>query len=409
MGYRRMRLLALFAAALMLLCGAQSIAESMMAVPTGRIRGVSLPAGGVTVGDPVITDGKVIVYVDDDKTNWTEVLLKAAARNMLDATLTVEAPDGAVAGTRENFGAGDSETLPAIFQGTVPDWFSDYSPEPLAQSSLEGSAVFAEIQFGQPAFYVEPIPASGAGTLLAWKSSDGQKQYEYVQWEIHHSNLDAREVQMPLLTTDMLSAVPAALPAGVTAEIELGGVTCTVEDFSAFSSLPIVIHAPADATAAVVYAFNGVETVEETLEVHGGAVRLTITPNSHTTFGGRIAPAQLDYSIAFVSGDEPDAALLDFGMVSIWLLAKEKVPYPYYNQQGAKPVENERLTIRQGVEQISNEAVYRELYGNAHLSKAALDFSANNSGNIRMEVAAPSWAVAYGISGSGGDFIYQTD
>lgn len=269
--------------------------------------------------------------------------------------------------------------------------------------------MFAEIRFGQPASYVEPVCASGAGTLLAWKGADGQKQYEYVQWEIHHSNPDTREIQMPLLTTDMLSAVPAALPAGVTAEIEPGGITCTVKDFSALSSLPIVIHAPSGATAAVVYSFNGKETIEQTLEVHGGAVRLTITPDAHTTFRDQIAPAQLDYSIAFVSGDEPDAALLDFGMVSVWLLAKEKVPYPYYNQQGAKPVNSERLTIRQGAERISNEAVYRETYGNAHLSKAALDFSANNSGNVRMEVAAPSWAAAYGISGSGGNFIYQTN
>ena len=79
--------------------------------------------------------------------------------------------------------------------------------------------MFAEIRFGQPAFFVEPVSAIGAGTMLAWGSRDGQKQYEYVQWEIHHSNPDAREVQMPLLTTDMLSAVPRWLPEGVTAEI----------------------------------------------------------------------------------------------------------------------------------------------------------------------------------------------
>ncbi|MGN0774148.1 MAG: LPXTG cell wall anchor domain-containing protein [Candidatus Ventricola sp.] len=409
MGYKRMRLPVLLAAVLMLLCGAQAIAESMTAVPADRIRSVALPAGVVMVGEPVIRDGKVVVYVDDDKTNWTEVLLKAAASNMLAATLTVDAPEGAVAGTRENFGAGDPETLSAISQGTVPDWFADYSPGPLAQSSLDGSAVFAEVQFGQPAFYVEPVSASGAGTVLAWKSSDGQRQYEYVQWEIHHSNPDAREVQKPLLTTDTLSSVPAALPAGVKAEIEPGGVTCTVEDFSALSSLPIVIHAPEGATAAVVYAYNGKETVEETVEVHGGTVRLTITPSSHTTFRDRIGPAQLDYSIAFVTGDEPEMTLLDFGAFSVWLLAKEKVPYPYYNQQGARPVESERLTIRQGATQISNEAVYRETYGNAHLSKAALDFSASSSGNVRLEVTAPSWAAAYGLSGSGGDFIYQND
>lgn len=73
------------------------------------------------------------------------------------------------------------------------------------------------------------------------------------------------------------------------------------------------------------------------------------------------------------------------------------------------PVDSERLTIRQGTEPVSTEAIYREKYGNAHLSKAALNFSANSSANVRMEVAAPSWAVAYAIEGSGGDFIYQTD
>ena len=184
--------------------------------------------------DPVIADGRVVIYVDDDRTNWTEVLLKAASRDMLDAALTVAAPAGATAGTRENFGAGDAETLTAISLGSVPDWFSECSPEPLAQGILDGSAVFAEIRYGQPTFFVEPVSASGAGTVLTWGSRDGQKQYEYVQWEIHHSNPDAREVQMPLLTTDMLSAVPAALPQGVTAEIEPGGVTCTADSFSAY-------------------------------------------------------------------------------------------------------------------------------------------------------------------------------
>lgn len=54
------------------------------------------------------------------------------------------------------------------------------------------------------------------------------------------------------------------------------------------------------------------------------------------------------------------------------------------------PVDSERLTIRQGTEPVSTEAIYREKYGNAHLSKAALNFSANSSANVRMEVAAPS-------------------
>lgn len=96
------------------------------------------------------------------------MLLKATSRDMLDATLTVAAPAGATAGTRENFGAGDAEMLTAIAQGTVPDWFSECSPEPPAQGSLDGSAVFAEIRYGQPAFFVEPVSASGAGTVLAW-------------------------------------------------------------------------------------------------------------------------------------------------------------------------------------------------------------------------------------------------
>ena len=121
---RRMRLFALLAAALMLLCGAQVVAEEITPVPAERIHNVTLPEGVVLIGDPVIAEGKVTVYVDDDKTNWTEVLLKAAARDMLDARLTVAAPAGATAGTRENFGAGDTETLTAISQGTVPDWFS---------------------------------------------------------------------------------------------------------------------------------------------------------------------------------------------------------------------------------------------------------------------------------------------
>ena len=112
-----MRLLALFAAALVLLCGAQAVAERMTAVPADRIRDVALPAGGVMTRDPVISDGRVVIYVDDDRTNWTEVLLKAASRDMLDAALTMAAPAGATTGTRENFGAGDAETLTAISLG----------------------------------------------------------------------------------------------------------------------------------------------------------------------------------------------------------------------------------------------------------------------------------------------------
>lgn len=423
MGYRWMRLFALLAAALMLLCGAQAIAEKIMPVPAERIRGVTLPEGVVMIGDLEIQDGKVIVSVDDDRTNWTEVLLKAAARNMLDATLTVDAPAGAVKGAMENFGAFETDTLEAISQGTVPNWFLDYGLGPLFQErSMNGSVVFAEIHIGQST-YLDPVSASGAGTLLAWESSDGQKQYEYVQWEIIHSNPGTREVQTPLLTTDMLSAVRAALPAGVTAEIETGGITCTVKDFSALgSSLPIVIRAPEGTVSAVVYSSNEAQRI---LKVRSdGTVQLSITPASHPTFRSRIAPAQLDYSIAFFDGDIPDetdepdepdepggsdVSLLDFGMVSIWLLAEEKVPYPYYNQQGCQPVDDDRLSIWQGTEKIDNTAVYRETYGNAHLNRNALDFSANNSGNIRMEVTAPSWAVAYGIEMSGGDFIYQNN
>ena len=133
MGYKGIRLLVLLAAALVLLCGAQAIAERMTAVPAGRIRDVKLPAGIVTTRDPVIADGKVIVYVDDDKTNWTQVLLKAAARDMLDARLTVAAPAGAVAGTRENLG--DAEMLTAISQGTVPDCFLNGSLSRLTKAA----------------------------------------------------------------------------------------------------------------------------------------------------------------------------------------------------------------------------------------------------------------------------------
>ena len=115
-----MRLLVLFATALVLLCGAQAVAENMTAVPADRIRDVKLPAGVVMTRDPVIDDGKVIIYVDDDKTNWTQVLLKAAARDIIDATLTVDAPTGAVKGTRENFDNGDFETLTAISAGCCP-------------------------------------------------------------------------------------------------------------------------------------------------------------------------------------------------------------------------------------------------------------------------------------------------
>ena len=429
---RRMRLFALLAAALMLLCGAQAIAEKMTPVPAERIRNVTLPEGVVLIGDPVIAKGKVTVYVDDDKTNWTEVLLKAASRNIIDATLTVDAPFAdAAKGVRENFGNGDNETLPAIAEGVVPTWFPQECPlGQLSENSLKSSVVFAEVTIGQTT-YIQPIPAVTAGTLFAWADSSGKVQYEYVQWEINHSNLEPEErfpVQTPLMTTDMLSSVRAALPAGVTAEIETGGITCTVQDFSALhGSLPIVIRAPKGAKTAVVYSSTEAQKV---LEVGSdGTVRLLITPDSHPVFSrdNQISAAQLDYSFAFFDGpipvetedpegpdepDEPDefnASLLDFSMVTIWLLAKEKVPYPYLQKIGYQPVESERLTIRQGTEQISNEALYRKAYGNVHLNMEALSFPDNANESIRMEVTAPSWAVAYGINASGSEFIYHTN
>ena len=426
MKYRRMWLFALLAAALMLLCGAQAIAEEMTPVPAERIHNVTLPEGVVLIGDPVIAKGKVTVYVDDDKTNWTEVLLKAASRDIIDAKLTVDAPFAdAAKGARENFGNGDIYTLPAISEGVVPAWFAEnYPPDKISENSLKSSVVFAEVSIGQTT-YIQPIPAVTAGTLFAWADNSEKVQYEYVQWEINHSNSNVRNVQTPLMTTDMLSAVRAALPAGVTAEIETGGITCTVEDFSTLhGSLPIVIRAPEGAKTAVVYSSTEPQKV---LEVGSdGTVRLLITPDSHPAFSrdNQISAAQLDYSIAFFDGpipvetedpegpEEPDefnASLLDFSMVTIWLLAKEKVPYPYLQKIGYQPVESERLTIRQGTEQISNEALYRKAYGNVHLNMEALSFPDNANESIRMEVAAPSWAVAYGINASGSEFIYHTN
>ena len=129
MQYRRMRLFALLAAALMLLCGAQVIAEEITPVPAERTHNVTLPEGVVLIGYPVIAKGKVTVYVDDDKTNWTEVLLKAAARNIIDATLTVDAPFADTAeGARGDFGNGDNETLLTISESVVPTWFPQDCP-----------------------------------------------------------------------------------------------------------------------------------------------------------------------------------------------------------------------------------------------------------------------------------------
>ena len=147
MKYRRMWLFALLAAALMLLCGAQAIAEKMTPVPAERIRNVTLPEGVVLIGDPVIAEGKVTVYVDDDKTNWTEVLLKAASRDIIDAKLTVDAPFAdAAKGVQENFGNGDIYTLPAISEGVVPAWFAEnYPPDKISENSLKSSVVFAEV------------------------------------------------------------------------------------------------------------------------------------------------------------------------------------------------------------------------------------------------------------------------
>lgn len=400
---------ALLMAALMLLCGSHALAESMKPVPADRIQQVTLPAGAVTIGEPVIADGKITVHVDDNQTNWTEALMKAPSRNWLDVSLTISAPAGMTKGTRENFGAWDEETLEAIEQGVAPDWFATFETFELEDGALDGSAIFAEISFGETT-YAKPEATTGAGTVICWENEEGQRQFEYVQWEIIHSNDLMREIQMPVLSKEALSSVADAHPKGVTAEIEMGSVTCTVECFSLLSSLPIVINAPEGATEAVVYANNGSKPTEERLPVENGKVQLTITPESHPTFdfNKQIEPAELNYTIAFVSGEEPEEELHDFGLLTVWLLTPEKAPYPYYNKQQVKPVDGERLTLWQGGEKVDHQAIFRQEYGNVHLTKEALTFSDQSSANIRMDVAAPVWAVEYAISGSASDFIYQT-
>lgn len=286
----------------------------------------------------------------------------------------------------------------------MPNWFAGYTPDFPVDGSVDGSAMFAEVRFGQPT-YLEFASVSGAGTLICWQSDTGRK-YEYVQWDIIHSSSEnVREVSLPALSVDTLSSVPSALPGGVTAEIETGGITCVAKDFSAFSSLPIVLNAPSGAQQAIVYSQQG----QQTLDVRNGKVELSITPDSHSTFQGAIAPAQLDYTVVFAGEVEPELEVYDCGLVSVWLLASEKAPYPYYNKAGAQPVAAERLSIYQGGQPVAIDGIYRQQYGQAHLSRQGLDVTANPSGVIRMEVAASAWAVAYGICGSGGDFIYQTN
>lgn len=403
---------------LLLLCGANALAEEdllteipMTKVPANRIGAITLPEGLVTSRESVIANGKVTVYVDDEKTNWTEVLMKSASREIIDVSLTLLPPDGMTKATKENFGSEDEFTLPAIEQGVVPVWFAEYDETyPLENPpQIEGSAVFVKIIFGTPT-YVEPENATGAGTLICWENAAGLRQYEYVQWEIIHSDSKMREVEMPVLTTTMLSTVPAGLSPYGTTTIEQGGVTCIIDDFSKFNTLPIIIKAPNGATGARVYSDN--ESFEEPLSVSNGTVRLNITANSHPTFSfnKRIEPVQLDYTIVFVSGEEPEEELIDFGFVTIWLLAKEQTPYIYYNHpQGATPVDENRLTLWQGERQISNATVYRKGYGQVHLTKSSLDFSVKNGGNIRLNIDAPAGAGAYALNASGSDFIYQTD
>lgn len=222
-------LILLLTVVLLLLCGTHALAESIQPVPAERIQRITLPKGLVTIGDPIITDGKVTVRVDNAKTNWTEVLMKAASREGLDVSLFVTAPEGMTKATRENFGATDTETIDPIKNNTVPTWFADYACD-LGAEEVDGSAIFAEIHFGETT-YVVPTEATGAGTVICWENASGARQYEYVQWEIIHSDPSAREAEMPAITQEMLSSVPDALPTGVTAEIEMGGVTCTVNDF----------------------------------------------------------------------------------------------------------------------------------------------------------------------------------
>lgn len=397
-----------FLAAVLLMISSVAFAAQVTPVPAGRIQDVRLPAGVVTRGNPTISDGLVTVYVDDDATDWTEVLRSNASRDILCVSLKLTAPSGMTKGTHENFSEPDSAE---IISGTVPDWFAEYTPENLSDGrTISGESVFAEIQMGQPAM-LEFAYTIGSGTLVCWGNESGDRAYEYVQWRIIHSNAAAREVLVPQVTEKALSSIPAHLPSGITAEVELGGVTCIVNNFNGLSSIPLVISAPAGADSAVL-TYTGDEELESVyLPVSAGKVTVSITRGSHPTFASNgIQPAQIDFVIDFFSDDDLETPLSGSGIFSVWLLAKEQAPYPYYHHpDNAQPVDRQRLSVFQGDQPVSTDGLYRETYGHVHLSSTGLDVTANPSGIIRMEVTPPDWAVAYGLQQSGGDFIFRTD
>ena len=398
----------------LLVTGSAALAEDITPVlKDERIQGITLPVGIVTRGEPDVNEGVITLSIDYDATDWTEVLNKNANRDNLCISLRLAAPEGSVKGVCENISDADSSQM--LKDMTVPQWFIDEcSPVNLADRTLSGEAVFAEIQMGQPAMLQFANP-TGCGTIVCWENTKGEKTYEYVLWSVNSSDSAVREVPVPQVTEKALSSIPAGLTNSMTAEVELGGVTCIVNDFNGLSSIPLVISAPVEADYAVVSYNKAVDgdakLFTEELRVSNGKVALEITRESHSSFAKNgIQPAQIDYTIDFFSDDDPETPLSGSGVFSVWLLATEQAPYPYYHHpDNAQPVDMKRLTIYQGDQPVSADGIYRETYGHAHLSSTGLDVTANPSGIIRMEVTPPDWAVAYGLVQSGSDFIFRTD
>lgn len=393
---------------LLLLFGAQALSESIQPVPAGRIQSVQLPEGVETIGTPSFSDGKITIRVNDKATNWSNVILQSGSRDMLTVSYVVSAPsEDYIEGTRGDFGADDSETTDALESGAVPGWFEGERLYPLDGGIQDGMAVFAEVRFGQSpqTVYVEPVDPSGAGTLFCWEDKNHQKQYEYVQLEIIHSDSSVKTASLPIVTEKMLLSAGSSLPSGISAEAEDGGLTLLIpeEAFSSLSELPITVKAPEGASYAYVYAPKGRQRVDTDAS---GFIQFDIEKTSHDMFQNGIIPGQLDYSIEFHSSS---SSAPDLRFLTVWLMPADGKSYPERNPGEALAADAARLTIRHGENVLSTSSLYTQSKGTVHLSADTLDVVSHPGSSLCLELAPPAGAVACGVGETGHDFIYITD
>lgn len=208
---------------------------------------VFLPVGVVLKGAPIKEDGTYVFTIDADKTDWTSLILYGG-RDSLTYSLKIEAPAGYIRGVGENYYTAWGDD--AAFMKELLD---EYSLE--SSTTLNPSFILAETQIGDGvAVKATGDVGMGFGYALKWENAAGEAYYEHIALDIRFTQELVALDAVPMVAQSSLSQASKDLPAGVTAETELGGVTFTVSDFDNLTTLPLKLKLPSGATGAMILA-----------------------------------------------------------------------------------------------------------------------------------------------------------